>query len=69
MAAKVFIENEGALFKGHSLSWPDEVWSHKSKTWEPYKGRVPKEVDWGSVIHEDEANEIMGAGGHRMAAE
>lgn len=55
----IYIENEGALFKGVARGLPDEVWSQKDKCWKPYKGSVPKPVDWGDVISEVEAREIM----------
>jgi hypothetical protein len=41
-SAMIYIENEGALFRGLSRSFPKEVWGHKTHTWRPYTGEVPK---------------------------
>jgi hypothetical protein len=37
----VFIENEGALFRGFSRSHPQQVWDPESG-WQAYTGSVPK---------------------------
>lgn len=53
----VYIENDGALFRGPSRAWPREVWDgHEFK---PYMGDVPKGIEWGSVIDETEAKRLM----------
>lgn len=54
----VLIENEGALFRGPSRAWPKEVWVNGE--WKPYSGQVPKDVDWGDIIDEAEAQKLMG---------
>lgn len=54
----IYIENEGALFRGPARAWPKEVWN--GKAFEPYKGAVPKDIEWGSEIDEAEARRIMG---------
>ena len=54
----IYIENEGALFRGPARAWPKEVWN--GKEFVPYKGSVPKDVDWGTIIDESEANSLMG---------
>lgn len=54
----IYIENEGALFRGPSRAWPKEVWA--GGEWKPYSGQVPKDVDWGSIIEEAEAQKMMG---------
>jgi hypothetical protein len=51
----IFIENAGALFRGPSLSFPREVWSHRDLTWKPYAGAVPKPIGWGTAISQAEA--------------
>lgn len=50
-----YYENEGAIFRGFARAWPQEVWSDRQREWLPYEGRVPKPVDWGSEISEEEA--------------
>lgn len=57
----VYIENEGALFRGTSRGWPEEVWSERQKKWIPYTGDVPKGVEWGEVISPEEAAKWEGA--------
>jgi hypothetical protein len=62
MTAMVYIENEGALFRGISRGLPREVWSPKTRTWKRYEldgGFKP--IEWGTVISEVEAKEMMAA--------
>ena len=54
----IYIENEGALFRGPARAWPKEVWN--GKAFEAYTGAVPKDVDWGNIIDEAEATRLMG---------
>lgn len=54
----IYIENEGALFRGPARAWPKEVWT--SAGFKPYKGEVPKDIDWGHEIDEAEAKRLMG---------
>ena len=56
----VYIENDGALFRGVSRAWPAEVWN--GSEFVPYDGSVPKPVDWGDVISDAEAKALMGDG-------
>jgi hypothetical protein len=56
----IYIESEGALFRGHSRAWPGEVWSRRQHRWLPYHGRTPKDVDWGTEVSDGEARDIMG---------
>lgn len=53
----VYIENEGALFRGPARAWPEQVWN--GKAFVKYAGAVPKDIDWGNVIDEAEAKELM----------
>jgi hypothetical protein len=53
------IENDGALFRGPSLAWPEEVWSVKDQQWKPYTGSVPKPFAWGTEISAYDAEEFM----------
>lgn len=53
----VYIENEGALFRGESRAWPKEVWT--GSEFKPYTGKVPKDIEWGDVITEAEAEVMM----------
>lgn len=41
----IYIENEGALFRGESRVWPRQVWN--GKDFVPYTGSVPKPIEWG----------------------
>lgn len=58
MAEKVFIENDGALFRGVARGLPDEVWHAGKQQFVAYKSE-PKPVDWGEIVDEDRAREIM----------
>lgn len=58
----VYIENEGALFRGPARGVPQEVWNAKQAKFVPYKGGADKPVDWGNVIDENEAKALMGEG-------
>jgi hypothetical protein len=65
---QVYIEHDGALFRGFGRAHPQEVW-HASKGWVPYKFEGGyKPVEWGSVISEAEANELMGEAAPKAAA-
>jgi len=58
----VYIENEGALFRGPARGVPQEVWSDKDGKFVPYKlAGQPKAIDWGNVIDESEAQRMMGS--------
>lgn len=54
----IYIENEGALFRGPARAWPKEVFA--GGQWAPYEGQTPKDVEWGSEIDEAEAQRLMG---------
>ena len=54
----IYIENDGALFRGPARAWPKEVWN--GKEFVAYKGTVPKEIEWGNEIDEAEAKRLMG---------
>lgn len=54
----VYIEHEGALYRGHGRAHPTEVY-HKGG-WKPYAGAgTHKPIDWGSVISEADAKALM----------
>lgn len=53
-----YFENEGALFRGIDRAWPKDVWTNDG--WKPYKGKVPKDIEWGDYIDEAEAKRLMG---------
>jgi hypothetical protein len=55
----VYIENEGALYRGPARGLPREVWSHAEKRFVPYTGTQEKPIEWGNVISEEEASELM----------
>jgi hypothetical protein len=46
----IFIESEGALFRGPSRSFPTEVWHAAEGRFVPYAGETPKPAEWGTVI-------------------
>ncbi len=54
----MFIENEGALFRGPARAWPKEVWD--GTAFKEYTGQVPKDIEWGTEIDEAEAKKMMG---------
>ena len=57
----VFIENEGALFRGPARGAPQEVWNAAEGKFVPYRlAGQPKPIDWGNVIDEAEAQRMMG---------
>jgi hypothetical protein len=56
----LFIENEGALFRGPARGVPLEVWNRVERKFVPYVlAGQPKPVDWGSLISEEEARSLM----------
>lgn len=55
----VYIENEGALFRGVSRSLPAEVYSFRTKEWSAYTGRMPKPIEWGNEISDEEAEAMI----------
>lgn len=57
----IYIENEGALFRGPARGVPQEVWSVSQGKFLPYTGSKDKPIDWGIVISEEEARVLMGA--------
>lgn len=66
----VFIENDGALFRGPARGVPQEVWNVAQGKFVPYAlAGQPKPVDWGTVIDEAEAQRLMGQGGDNQQAE
>lgn len=57
----VYIENEGALFRGPARGVPLEVWDSSVRAFVPYAlAGEPKKVDWGYVVDAEEAHRIMG---------
>ncbi|TFU05548.1 hypothetical protein EUV02_00430 [Polymorphobacter arshaanensis] len=56
----VFIEQENAIFRGPSRSFPHEVWSVKQQKWFPYHFDEPfKPIEWGNIVSETEAGLYM----------
>jgi hypothetical protein len=56
----VFIENDGALFRGPGRAVPLEVWAGPERGFVPYSFDGDcKSQEWGWIISEDEANEIV----------
>ncbi|MNV78821.1 hypothetical protein D3C71_1723370 [compost metagenome] len=57
----IFIENDGALFRGPTRGLPQEAWSARERRFLPYAqaGEI-RPVDWGHVITESEAQAMMG---------
>lgn len=58
----LFIENEGALFRGPARGVPLEVWSRLENKFIPYRfAGQPKPIDWGHLIDEAQAIQLMAA--------
>lgn len=56
----LYIENEGALFRGPARGVPLYIWSSHECKFVPYKlAGQPKPIDWGNVIDEIEAKRLM----------
>lgn len=65
----IYIENEGALFRGPARGVPKEVWDAAEGKFVPYKlAGQPKPIDWGNVIDEEEAKKLMGDAGNDLSA-
>ena len=56
-----YIENEGALFRGPTRAYPEEVYDARTKSWHAYEGAVPKPVDWGEYLTDEQAKEWLAA--------
>lgn len=56
-----FIEDNGTLYRGPARTVPIDVWSVKDKVWKPIKDTVPKDIEWGDIITEAEAIELIDA--------
>ena len=61
MATLLLIENEGALFRGYDRGFPLDIWNPDIQKWEAYKGDVPKPMEWGHVVGQQEAQEYKQA--------
>ena len=61
----IYIENEGALFRGPARGLPEEVWSPSRGEFVPYTGDKNKPIGWGYEISEEEARALMGDGASR----
>lgn len=55
----VYMENEGALFRGFAFRHPQELWNELECRWEPYTGERLKPIEWGMEITEERALEWM----------
>lgn len=56
----LYIEHEGALFRGPARGVAVEVWNPLEKKFTPYKlAGQPKPVDWGEIISAAEAQRFM----------
>lgn len=54
----IFIEHEGALYRGKSRAWPEEVY-RKGEGFVPYACAKAKPPEWGEVIDEAAAAKLM----------
>lgn len=68
MRRLVYIENEGALFRGFARAYPTEVYHHRAGRWAPYTGSTPKPFEWGDEISEAEAHRAIEARAKRLSA-
>ena len=64
----ILIESEGALLRGPSRAWPAEIWHATKKVWLPYMGVAPKPIEWGNVVDEEKAREMLGDAGRQSGA-
>lgn len=48
-------EQEGAIFRGYHRHTPLELWNEREQHWERYRGTVPKPIEWGTPISEEDA--------------
>lgn len=56
----LYIENEGALFRGPARGVPLEVWD--GSKFIPYAlAGQPKPVNWGNLVTDEEAKQMMNA--------
>ena len=56
----VYVEHEGALFRGPARAHPEHVWHEGEGAWKPYSRDVPKGPEWGNIVSEQEARLMMG---------
>ena len=58
----IYIENEGALFRGPARGVPLELWDANVREFVPYTfAAQPKDIAWRNVIDETEAERLMAA--------
>jgi hypothetical protein len=58
----IYVEQDGALFRGFSSGHPQEVWWARKGRWEPYSFEGDhKPVEWGSEISLSEALKLTSA--------
>ncbi|MEK7661223.1 MAG: hypothetical protein AAB680_04200 [Pseudomonadota bacterium] len=50
----VYMENEGALFRGPRDYYMTEVFSTREQIWKPYTGIKSKPGYWGNVLSQEE---------------
>ncbi len=62
MSKLIYIENEGALFRGVARGLPSEVWSAREKKFVPYESE-PKGIEWGEIINDEAAEAMMAKAG------
>ena len=55
----MLIEHQQALYRGGSWNWPTEIWSCAKQQWQPYKGDVPKDGTWGTIVAPEKAKIYM----------
>jgi len=59
LSASCYILEGGVLYRGFSRSFPVERWSRRERRWVKYRGKTPKGIEWGDLIDEAEARQIM----------
>jgi hypothetical protein len=55
----IYVDWEGALYRGFARGWPTEVWSPRERRFVLYRGKTPKPIEWGEEIDEAEALNMM----------
>lgn len=60
MTKLIYIEHDGALFRGFGRSHPQEVWSDSEQAWKPYTFEAQwKPIGWGTEISEEEFKRLV----------
>jgi len=60
----MYIEHDGAIYRGPARGVPLEVWRPTEGRFVPYPlAGQPRDISWGTELTEDEARRLMGTTG------